>query len=136
MVITALINQFFRVTILIINRWTLTSQLNKNQYEKKPDQSLLYPNCFNILSLFLQSSRTFTNNSRCTCLSKNFSKLARASVPNCFIFTPPFPIIIGFCESRSTMISALIRMILGASLKDNVTTSQAYGISSEYNLSN
>lgn len=48
----------------------------------------LYPNRLSCLSLLLQFLLTFTYNSRCICLPKNFSKSLRASTPTRFSALP------------------------------------------------
>ena len=62
-------------------------------------------------------------------MPKNFSSDLRASVDIFFNATPWCPMMMPFCESRSTYITACMSMCLSVSLNDSTFTSTEYGIS-------
>src|SRR5919106_2778903 len=81
------------------------------------------PNLSRACSLRCQSFSTFTRSSRKTFRPNRTSISSRASVPATFRFSPPLPITIPFCDSRSTKTVARIsRSPSDRSSQSSVTT--------------
>ena len=62
----------------------------------------IYPNSRSLFSRLRQSFSTLTKSSRYTFFPKSFSISVRAWMPTFLILAPPLPMMIPFCESRST----------------------------------
>eukprot|EP00959_Pyramimonas_sp_CCMP1952_P126902 2654070-Pyramimonas_sp.AAC.2 len=70
-------------------------------------------------------ARTFTVSCRKHSLPTNSSISCRAARPNAFSAAPPFPMMIPFCVSLSTMISALMKSLLSLSSYATTLTVEA-----------